>query len=106
MRIAVTGASGFIGTALVPWLRSSGHEVLRLVRRQPRQPDELGWDPGAGSVDVDRLAGVEAVVHLAGAGVGDHRWTPAYKDVILRSRVDGTMTIAKVVGRLEPRPRV
>ena len=106
MRVAVTGASGLIGTALVLHLRSVGHEVLRLVRRPAAAPDEITWDPAAGTVDLDRLASVEGVVHLAGAGVGDHRWTDAYKKEILDSRVDGTHTIARALASLDPRPRV
>ena len=106
MRIAVTGASGLIGSALVPHLRSSGHEVLRLVRRPASAPDEVTWDPSAGTVDLDGLAGVDAVVHLAGAGVGDHRWTDAYKREILDSRVNGTHTIVKAITSIDPTPRV
>ena len=106
MRVAVTGASGLIGTALVPHLRSVGHEVQRLVRRPAASPDEITWDPAAGTVDLDRLAGVEGVIHLAGAGVGDHRWTDAYKKEILDSRVDGTHTIARAMAALDPKPRV
>jgi uncharacterized protein (TIGR01777 family) len=106
MRIAVTGASGFLGSALVDTLRSDGHEVLRLVRRTPSSKDEVRWDPAAGTVDLDALSGTEAIVHLAGAGVGDHRWTPAYKQEILRSRVEGTRTIAMACAQLAPHPRV
>lgn len=106
MRIAVTGSTGLIGSALVPHLRSVGHDVVRLVRRAPAAADEVRWDPRAGTVDLAGLAGVEGVVHLAGAGVGDHRWTDAYKREIRDSRVDGTRTIASAMASLDPRPRV
>lgn len=106
MRVAVTGASGLIGTALVPHLRSVGHEVVRLVRRTASAADEVQWDPKAGTVDLDALAGVDGVVHLAGAGVGDHRWTDDYKREILDSRIDGTHTIARAMAALDPRPQV
>ena len=79
MKIAITGASGLIGSALVPHLRARGDDVIRLVRRPAAAPDEASWDPDAGTVDLDALAGVEAVVHLAGAGVGDHRWSMTIK---------------------------
>lgn len=106
MKVAVTGSSGLIGTALVPHLRSVGYEVVRLVRRPAAADDEVSWDPATGSVDLDRLAGIDAVVNLAGAGVGDHRWTDAYKRQILDSRVDSTHTIVRAMTELQPRPRV
>lgn len=106
MRVAVTGASGLIGSALVPDLRSQGHEVIRMVRRAPSAADEVRWDPATGDVDLAGLAGVEGIVHLAGAGVGDHRWTDAYKAEILNSRVQGTDTIARAAAALDPRPDV
>jgi uncharacterized protein (TIGR01777 family) len=106
MKVAITGASGLIGTALVPHLRSVGHEVLRLVRRPSGAPDEVTWDPAAGSIDLAGLQGVDGVVHLAGAGVGDHRWSDDYKREILDSRVDGTHTIARAMAEIENRPRV
>ena len=106
MRVAVTGASGLIGSALVSSLRASGHEVLRLVRRPASQPDEVTWDPAAGTVDLARLAGTDAVVHLAGAGVADKRWTDAYKQTIKRSRVDSTRTIVRAMTQLDPMPSV
>lgn len=106
MRVAVTGASGLIGSALVPHLQARGDAVLRLVRRPARSPDEVQWDPKTGAVDLDRLAGIDGVVHLAGAGVGDRRWTDAYKREILDSRVDGTRTIVQAMLNLNPRPQV
>ena len=106
MKVAITGASGLIGSALVPHLRARGDEVLRLVRRPAAASDEVSWDPSAGTVDLKRLAGIDAVIHLAGAGVGDHRWTDAYKRTILDSRVDGTHTIVNAMTALNPRPRI
>lgn len=105
MKIAVTGASGLIGSALVPHLRARGDEVVRLVRRAATAPDEVSWDPAAGTVDIDALAGTDAVVHLAGAGVGDQRWTDAYKKKILDSRVASTHTIVRAMIELDPKPR-
>lgn len=104
MRVAVTGSSGLIGSALVRRLAGDGHEVLRLVRGTAG-PDSARWDPGAGRLDPGVLAGVDGVVHLAGAGIGDRRWSPAYKDKVLNSRVEGTRTIASAVAALpEPLP--
>ena len=101
-RIAVTGASGLIGSALVGYLKSQGHTVQRLVRRPAVSAEEITWDPIAGTVDMEALAGVDAVIHLAGAGVGDKRWTKKYKSEILNSRLLGTTTIAKAVAIVKP----
>ncbi|MGW6295524.1 TIGR01777 family oxidoreductase [Streptomyces sp. NPDC055058] len=107
-RIAVAGASGLIGGALARSLTSDGHRVVRLVRGTPRGPDQVRWDPEGGSVDAAGLAGCDAVVNLAGAGVGDRRWTPAYKERIRSSRVNGTAALAAAVASLADaeRPRV
>ncbi|MCG3042091.1 TIGR01777 family oxidoreductase [Streptomyces fenghuangensis] len=105
MRIAVTGSSGLIGRALVDSLRADGHEVLRLVRRPARTGEEVEWDPSRQYVDAAGLVGCDAVVHLAGAGVGDHRWTEAYKREIRDSRVLGTAAVAEAVASLDAPPR-
>ena len=102
-RIAISGASGLIGTALVGHLRSEGHTVQRLVRRKAAAPDEIQWDPASGSVDLDALAGVDAIIHLAGANVGDHRWTKKYRAEILNSRLLGTTAIARAVTTVKPK---
>ncbi|HET9381282.1 MAG TPA: TIGR01777 family oxidoreductase [Streptomyces sp.] len=104
-RIAVAGASGLVGSALVRSLAADGHEVVRLVRREPRAPDEVRWDPRRRSVDAAGLAGCHAVVNLAGAGIGDRRWTPAYKELIRSSRVDGTAALAEALAALDPAER-
>ncbi|MDQ1656398.1 MAG: uncharacterized protein QOD41_1481 [Cryptosporangiaceae bacterium] len=105
MKIAISGASGMIGSALLPVLRGSGHEVLRLVRHEPSSADEARWDP-SGSLDPAVLADVEAVIHLAAPGVGDKRWTDSYKRELHDARVLGTTTIAKAIAAASPRPRV
>ena len=101
-RIAITGASGLIGSALVGYLKSEGHTVQRLVRRATVAPDEIRWDPKTGYVDIDALRGVDAVIHLAGVGVGDKRWTKRYKSEILNSRLLGTTAIANAVAEVKP----
>jgi uncharacterized protein (TIGR01777 family) len=101
-RIAVTGASGLIGTALIGHLKSEGHTVQRLVRRPVVSADEIQWDPAAGTVDLTALEGIDAVIHLAGANVGDKRWSKKYKAEILNSRLLGTTTIANAVNAVKP----
>lgn len=101
-KVAVTGSTGLIGTALVAQLRSDGYQVLKLVRRPPRSADEVSWDPIKGEIDLKYLEDVDAVFHLAGAGVGDKRWTAAYRSEILNSRLLGTTTIANACEQLQP----
>ncbi|CAN2195246.1 COG1090 Predicted nucleoside-diphosphate sugar epimerase [Candidatus Nanopelagicaceae bacterium] len=101
-RIAITGASGLIGTALVGHLKSEGHTVQRFVRRPVVAPDEIQWDPKTGYVDIEALRGVDAVIHLAGVGVGDKRWSKKYKAEILNSRLLGTTAIARAVSEVKP----
>ncbi|TXS45188.1 TIGR01777 family protein [Streptomyces sp. uw30] len=107
-RIAVAGASGLIGGALVRSLVADGHEVVRLVRRAPRSRDEVRWDPEGKYVDAAGLAGCAAVVNLAGANVGSRRWTDAYKAKLRFGRVLGTTALAEAMASLAPeeRPRV
>lgn len=102
-RIAITGASGLIGTALVGKLKSDGYTVQRLVRRPTVSSEEIFWNPTTQEIDLDALAGVDAVIHLAGAGVGDKRWTKKYKSEILNSRLLGTTTIANAVAQVKPK---
>ena len=101
-RIAVTGSTGLIGSALVGHLKEQGFEVQRLVRRKASTNEEISWDPAAGTVDLDALDGVHGVIHLAGAGVGDKRWTKSYRTTILNSRLLGTTAIAHAVEKVKP----
>lgn len=105
MQIAITGSTGLIGKALVRALRDEGLTVIRLVRRPATAEDEVRWDP-FGEVDTGVLEGVDAVIHLAGAGLGDHRWTEAYKREVRDSRVEGTRTLSRALAGLSRRPAV
>lgn len=102
MRIVIGGSSGLIGTELVDSLRKDGHEVLRLVRRKPTASSEIYWNPAAGELDFAQLAGANVIINLAGAGVGDSRWTNKYKAMILSSRVDSTSLLAKAAIETKP----
>lgn len=107
LRVLVSGASGLVGRALVPFLTTQGHQVTRLVRRAVRGPDEVFWNPEAESLDLSALDGrIDAVVHLAGAGIADARWTDARKREIRDSRVNGTRALAGALAALTHPPRV
>ncbi|MFK0250738.1 TIGR01777 family oxidoreductase [Amycolatopsis azurea] len=97
MRVLIAGASGLIGTSLTKRLRGSGHEVVRLVRREERSSDERRWDPPAGEIADGALDGVDAVVNLAGAPLLPGRWSAARKQVLLDSRVEPTEVLAEAV---------
>jgi uncharacterized protein (TIGR01777 family) len=97
MRLVIAGSSGLIGTALVAALRKAGHEVIRLVRRTPGGADERRWDPPAGWIEPDALAGADAVVNLCGAGIGDRRWTEERKQALKDSRTAPTEVLADAV---------
>lgn len=101
-KIAVTGASGLIGSALCAQLKSDGHQVIKVVRRAARVADEVSWNPLKGEIDLAGLEGADAVFHLAGAGVGDKRWSAAYRSEILNSRLLGTTTIANACEQIQP----
>jgi uncharacterized protein len=97
VRLLLAGASGLIGRALADSSRAAGDEVHRLVRRPPTAADEIEWHPEAGQFDPDQLDGIDAVVCLSGVGVGDHRWTTAYKREILASRIGPVGTLAGAI---------
>jgi uncharacterized protein len=105
MKIVISGASGLIGTQLVAKLSNSGHEVVRLVRRSPKS-GEIQWNPKTGTLDAAALEGVDAVIHLSGAGIGDKRWTSGYRKEILDSRTDTTALLAKTIASLSRKPSV
>jgi uncharacterized protein len=99
LTVLVAGSSGFLGHHLLRHLRRRGDVVRRLVRRSPQGGEEFRWDPAAGALDDAALEGADVVVNLGGASLGRLPWTTAYKDEILRSRVDGTRLLAEAVAR-------
>jgi len=104
--VAISGASGLIGSALSKSLRADGHRVLRFSRGGVTGVDTIGWDPETGRIDAPALEGVDAVVHLAGEGIGEHRWTDEQKQKIRDTRVRGTATIAGAIASRARKPRV
>lgn len=107
MRILVTGASGLIGRAACTKFARDGHTVLRAVRRDGAVGSgEVAWNPRARTIDAAALEGIDAVLHLAGAGIGDKRWTDSYRREILESRTLGTTLIAETIAALQRKPAV
>jgi NAD dependent epimerase/dehydratase family enzyme len=106
MKILIAGASGLVGSALVPALRGQGHEVVTLVRRPVRREDEIEWNPSAGKLEPAVLATTDAVINLAGENIAAGRWTAVRKEVLRGSRLDSTRTLVRAMARAEPRPRV
>jgi uncharacterized protein len=106
MQVAISGASGLIGSALAPFLTTGGHQVRKIVRGQAKSADDISWDPSAGKIDAARLAGCEAIINLAGEGIASRRWTAAQKEKIRTSRVESTTLLARALAGLNPRPRV
>ena len=103
--VAISGASGLIGTALGSYLSTAGHRVIKLVRGEPVGPEEVSWDPAAGRLDPADLAGVDAVVNLAGASISS-LWTSSQRKAIMQSRVQATETLATAIAQMDPRPAV
>lgn len=106
LAIAVTGASGFLGRELCAYLATQGHRVHRLVRGRAAGSDEIAWDPARGELDPRTLSGLDAVVHLAGAGIAEQPWTPARKRELVESRVRSTGTLARALAACTNGPRV
>ena len=105
MRVLISGASGFIGSALAARLNTAGHEVVALTRH-PRSPQDIAWEPAAGRIEADRLEGFDAAVHLAGESLADGRWSPARKRAFRTSRVDGTSLLARALADRRQPPAV
>ena len=106
-KILVAGSSGTIGTQLVAFLDTGGHEVWRLVRRKPKEnANELQWDPSSGELSSDILEGFDTIIHLGGEGIGDKRWTLKRKKAIRDSRVDSTSLISDAILKMENKPEV
>ena len=105
LRIAITGASGLVGSALVPFLIGRGHDVHRLVRSAPGNEKEIAWDPASGKLDPDDLEGFDGIIHLAGEPIAE-RWTVAQKAKIRDSRIGGTRLLAETIATLQRKPRV
>ena len=107
MKIAITGATGLIGRALSALLTANGHQVVPVVRRpNPSAANSIQWDPAAGTIESAKFEGIDGVVHLAGAGIGDRRWSDAYKREILESRTKGTALLASTLAALDTPPKV
>jgi uncharacterized protein len=105
MKILISGATGSIGSALIPALEADGHRVTRLTRR-PRSPDDIGWDPSAGEIDTARLGGHDAVIHLAGETLTEVPWTWEKKARIMNSRVEGTRLLSESIAGISDSPAV
>lgn len=106
MKVAIAGASGLIGGALVPALAASGNEVVRLVRRAPKTKDEVRWDPEAGAIDAAALEGLDAVVNLSGENIAERRWSEARKALLRSSRLGPTRLLASTLAGLARKPKV
>ncbi len=106
LRVAVTGASGLVGSALCAFLTTGGHEVHRLVRGQVLRAGEISWEPASGRIEREKLEGLDAVVHLAGENIAGGRWTASRKAAILESRTKGTRLVAETIASLASKPRV
>jgi uncharacterized protein len=105
MDVVISGSHGLIASELIPALTAAGHRPILLVRAEPKG-DEIRWDPVASTIDSASLEGCGAVIHLAGAGIGDHRWTPAYKALLVASRTKSTSILAGSLSGLTKKPSV
>ncbi len=104
--VLISGASGLIGSALIPFLTTAGHKVIRLVRYQPQYEDEVFWDPNLFQIDAEGIEGVDSIIHLAGENIGNGRWSENKKEKILSSRIKGTRLIAETISKMKKPPKV
>jgi len=105
MKILVSGSSGLVGSALIPFLTTGGHDVHRLVRNPSSAKNTIQWDPGLGNIARDRLSGMDAVIHLAGENIASRRWTRKQKARIRDSRVEGTRLLCDALSRVDQPPK-
>ena len=107
MKILISGTTGLVGSALVPYLIAQGHQIVRQVRKQGELLEgEVRWNPEQGTIDSESLSGIDAAVHLAGENIGAKRWSVAQKQRIRDSRVNGTTLLAEALAKLNPMPKV
>lgn len=106
MEVAITGASGLLGSGLAASLRDDGHVVRPLVRSPSSDPEAIRWDPADGTIEAAKLEGIDAVVHFAGVGIGEHRWTEEHKRAIRETRTQGTALIARTIAGLDAPPKL
>jgi uncharacterized protein len=106
-RFAISGASGVVGRQLTPFLTTGGHSVAKLVRRKPTtdSTDEIFWNPADLLIDQDKLEGTDVIIHLAGENIGEGKWTPEKKKVIVESRIKGTRLLAEAAAKMNPKPQ-
>src|SRR5688572_16122078 len=108
MKILISGASGLVGTHLIPTLAAKGHEIYKLVRKTPRTPDEIQWDAGEGFSETEaaKLEGFDAVIHLAGDNIASENWSKEKKKIIRESRVVGTRVLVDALKKTKAAPRI
>ena len=105
-RVVIAGASGFVGSALIPVLREKGWQVTQLVRSAPKSDDQVQWNPDSGEVDEDTVANADVVINLSGASIAGGWWTEKRKHLIRKSRIDATSTLANAIARATSKPEV
>lgn len=106
MKILISGASGFLGRALFRLLKSKGHNLSRLVRREVNSPDEIYWNPAKRELDPARLGGFDAIINLSGENIGARRWTSDFKKILSESRVGSTLLLSEAIKKMPSPPKI